>query len=109
MTIAQKLEPRAPVSARRFAAVEALLQAGIFAGILLMPVLPFIENSIENAEGIVNRAAESGARFIHPAFGVTLRQNQRVWYFDALDALFPGEGLRARYARCYGNSYEPMS
>lgn len=104
-SLAQKLEPRAPVSSCRFAAVEALSRAGIFAGILLMPVLPFLEDSIENIEGIINRAAESGARFIYPAFGVTLRQNQREWYFEKLEENFPGEGLKARYARRYGNSY----
>lgn len=104
--LAKKLEPRAPESTRRFAAVETLSKAGIFAGILLMPVLPFIEDSLENIEGIVKRAYDSGARFIYPAFGVTLRQNQRDWYFDALERLFPEEGLKARYARRYGNSYE---
>lgn len=104
--LAGKIEPHAPSSACRFAALAALSQAGIFAGILLMPVLPFLEDSFENIEGIINRAAESGARFIYPAFGVTLRQNQRDWYLNALDSLFPGEGFKARYVRRYGNSYE---
>ncbi len=104
--LAKKVEPRAPVSTRRFAALEALSSAGIFAGILLMPVLPFLEDSLENIGGVVNRAAECGARFIYPAFGVTLRQNQREWYLNALDNLFPDEGLKVRYARRYGNSYE---
>ncbi len=104
--LAQKLEPHAPSSTRRFAALAALSAAGIFSGILLMPVLPFLEDSPRNIEGIVHRAAESGARFIYPVFGVTLRQNQREWYLNALDHLFPGEHLKARYARHYGNSYE---
>jgi len=104
--LAQKIEPYAPSSTRRFAALEALSRADIFAGILLMPVLPFLEDSLQNIESIVNRAAESGARFIYPAFGVTLRQNQRDWYLDALERLFPGEDLKARYVRRYGNSYE---
>lgn len=103
--LAKKLEPNAPESVRRFAAVKALSAAGIFTGILLMPVLPFLEDTPENITGIVNRAADSGARFIYPMFGVTLRQNQREWYLNALETLFPGEGLKSRYTRRYGNSY----
>ena len=104
--LAGKLEPHAPSSTRRFAALKALSEAGIFSGILLMPVLPFLEDSLENIEGIVDRAANAGACFIYPAFGVTLRQNQRDWYLSALERLFPNEGLKARYIRRYGSSYE---
>ena len=54
-----------------------------------MPVLPFIEDTVENIGCIVKLAHENGAKFIYPAFGVTLRQNQREWYYDKLDKLFP--------------------
>ena len=50
---------------------------------------------------------ESGAKFIYPAFGVTLRQNQRDWYYKKLDEIFPN--LKERYIRSYGNSYECRS
>lgn len=105
-SLSQKIEPNAPASSRRFAAIEQLSKAQIFSGILLMPVLPFLEDSFENIEGIVNRAAECGARFVYPAFGVTLRQNQREHYLNALEKLFPERALKVHYARRYGNSYE---
>lgn len=104
--LAKKVEPNAPSSSQRFAAIKKLADAGIFAGVLLMPVLPYLEDSPENIEGIVNRAADSGARFIYPAFGMTLRQNQRDWYYRELEARFPNEKLRERYAKRYGSSYE---
>ncbi len=104
--LAKKIEPHAPDSARRFAAVEQLSSARIFTGILLMPVLPFLEDSFENITGIINRAADCGARFVYPAFGVTLRQNQRAHYLNALEVLFPGQGFKMRYVQRYGNSYE---
>ena len=104
--LCRKIEPHVSVSSRRFEAVARLSQAGIFTGLLMMPVLPFLEDSPENILGIVRRAKEAGARFIYPALGMTLRQNQRDWYFEKLEALFPGENLAERYRRRYGSSYE---
>jgi hypothetical protein len=49
-------------------------------------------------------AYENGAKFIYPAFGVTLRQNQREWYYNKLDELFPT--LKEKYIKHFGNSYE---
>lgn len=101
--LSRKIEPMAPESSRRFAAVETLAENGIFAGILIMPVLPFIEDNEENILGIVRRAAVSGAKFIYPAFGVTLRQNQRDWFYKKLDMLYPG--LKEKYLRQFGGEY----
>lgn len=97
------VEPNVSVSSNRFAALAELAGNGIFAGILLMPVLPFIEDNEENILGIVRRAAESGARFIYAAFGMTLRQNQRDWYYNKLEEQFPG--IRQKYVKQFGNSY----
>lgn len=97
------VEPNVAVSSKRFAALAELAENGIFAGILMMPVLPFIEDNEENILGIVRRAAECGVRFIYAAFGMTLRQNQRDWYYNKLDGQFPG--LRQKYVKQFGNSY----
>ena len=97
------IEPAAPVSSRRFLTIQKLAESGIFTGMLLMPVLPFIEDNEENILGIVRKAALSGARFIYPAFGVTLRENQRDWFFKKLDSLYPG--LKEKYLRQFGGEY----
>ncbi|MBC8546951.1 radical SAM protein [Clostridiaceae bacterium NSJ-31] len=107
--LCRKLEPRAPAAAQRLAAIEALARAGLFAGVLLMPVLPFLEDTTQNVLEVARRARASGARFVYPAFGVTLRQNQREWFYDRLDKQFPGEGLRERYQRRFGERYECRS
>ncbi len=87
------VEPGAPLSSERFDMIARLSERGIFAGILLMPVLPFLEDSEENVLAIVRHAHEAGAKFIYAAFGMTLRNNQREWYFDRL--LERGAELRA--------------
>lgn len=108
-SLSAKVEPHAPPSSKRFAAVRSLADAGIFCGLLMMPVLPFIEDNRENILSIVSQAAENGARFIYPAFGMTTRPGQREFYYAKLDELFPGEGIRQKHGRRYGASYECAS
>lgn len=101
--LAAKLEPGAPSPTRRLRALESLSRKGIFAGVVLMPVLPFLEDSIENVLTVVDAAADAGARFVYPAFGMTLRDRQRAYYYDRLVQQFPG--VRERYEKQYGDRY----
>lgn len=103
--LAAKVEPGAPPPSRRLEAVRALSGAGVFSGVLLMPVLPFLEDSEENVLSVVEGAAAAGAKFVYPAFGMTLRDIQREYYLKKLEELFPGSGLAARTAERYGERY----
>lgn len=107
--LAAKLEPNAPPPSRRLAALGELSGAGLFAGVLLMPVLPFLEDSDEGVLAVVEGAARAGARFIYPAFGLTMRQGQREYFLDALERAFPGQGLKERYLRQFGDRYQCVS
>lgn len=106
-SLCTKVEPNVAVASKRFEAINKLSSQGIFTGILLMPVLPFIEDSDGNILKIIRLAKESGARFIYPAFGVTLRQNQRDHFFRKLDKHF--HGMTEKYIKEYGFSYECRS
>lgn len=97
------IEPYAPVSSERFALFDAFHNQGIFAGILLMPILPFINDTEENIRKIVQLAYKHHAKFIYPAFGVTLRDNQRDYFYYQLDRYFPGK--RQLYEQRYHNTY----
>ena len=107
--LAAKIEPNVSRPTERFKMIEKLSEAGLYTGILLMPVLPFIEDNRENIGEIVRRAQMSGTKFIYPAFGMTLRGNQREWYYRKLNELFPGEGLAEAYQKKYGGAYECVS
>ena len=107
--LAAKVEPRVSTPTDRLSLIAALKDRGLFAGILLMPVLPFLEDHEENIRSIINAAKETGADFIYPAFGVTLRNNQREWYYDRLRELFPGEHLDEKYMKQYQNNYQCTS
>lgn len=102
--LTKRLEPHVSSSAERFAALRALCGKGLFAGVLLSPLLPFINDTVENVRSIVGRAADCGAKYVNMYMpGVTLRDNQREHYYQKLDMLFPG--LSARYHRTFGEQY----
>lgn len=107
--LAAKLEPGAPASSRRLAALGELAGAGLFAGVLLMPVLPFLEDDDAGVLAVVEGAAQAGARFIYPAFGLTMRTGQREYFLNGLERAFPGQDLRERYLRRYGERYQCAS
>lgn len=106
-SLAAQLEPDAPTSTQRFAAIKELAKAGVYTGVLLMPVLPFLTDSPGNIRAIVEQAADCGARFVYPYLGVTLRQNQREYFFAQLEKRFPG--IKEQYQKRYGERYECIS
>lgn len=101
--LAAEIEPGVCVSSRRFEAMEQLSRAGIFTGVLMTPLLPFLTDTPENVKNIVRLAAKHRARFVYGLFGVTLRENQREYYFGQLDRLYPG--LSRRYRQVYADQY----
>ena len=97
------IEPNVCVSSKRFKAIKELTDNGIFTGILMNPVLPFITDNEEDIKKLVKLAHESGAKFIHTFMGMTLRENQRDYYYEKLDKHFPG--LKEKYIKYYGERY----
>ena len=102
--LCKKLEPGAPVASERFAAMKELSENGIYTGVLMMPILPFIEDTKENIEAIVSQAAENGASYMLPWFGMSIRSGQREYFYAKLDDFF--SGLRAKYEIRYGEQYQ---
>jgi DNA repair photolyase len=61
--LARILEPRASAPARRLAAIRALADAGVWVGVNVAPVIPFINEP--EIEQIIEAAAQAGARSVH--------------------------------------------
>ncbi|MBE5804709.1 MAG: radical SAM protein [Clostridiales bacterium] len=102
--LCRQIEPNVSPFSERFAALRQLADAGVYAGVWLNPVLPFITDTEENILSVVRQAAAAGARFVVCFFGMTLRSGNREYYFDALEREFPG--VRAGYLKVFGNAYE---
>lgn len=105
--LCRKIEPRVSVSSARFAAMEKLSARGVFTGVWLNPVLPFLTDTEENVRRIAQMTADRGGRFVICFYGMTLRTGNREYYFSALERDFPG--VREKYLRQYGNAYELTS
>ena len=101
--LSKVIEPRVCPSSKRFEAIKELTDNGIFAGIMMNPVLPFITDSEEDIKELVRLAHENGAKFIQTYMGMTLRENQRDYYYEQLDKHF--KGLKEKYIKYYGEKY----
>lgn len=102
--LCRKIEPHVAVTSQRFSALRTLAEHGVFAGVWLNPVLPFLTDTGDNIRRIVQLTADHGGRFVVCFFSMTLRTGNREYYFDALERDFPG--IRDRYLKTYGNAYE---
>lgn len=107
-SLAKKLEPYASTTNERFNAVKILSENEIFSGILMMPILPFINDSEENILSIVEKAHTNKAKFIFPRYGVTLRDRQRTYYYTQISKLF-GYDIVEKYKKIYGEKYSAIS
>ena len=97
------IEPHVCVSSKRLNAIKILTDNGIYTGIMLNPILPFITDSEEDIKKLVFMAHKSGAKFIHTYMGMTLRENQRNYYYNKLDKFFPN--IKNKYIKYYGEKY----
>ena len=99
------IEPNVSTTHERFEALLALQKAGIPTVVWLSPILPFLNDTEENLRGILSYCIDAGVRGILCfGMGLTLRDGNREYFYRKLDAHFPG--LRQKYERTYGLSYE---
>ena len=102
------LEPHVCNTRRRIEVLEKMKERGIDTIVWLTPILPFINDTRENVEAILNECVRIGVKgVIDYGMGMTLREGDREYYYAALDKYFPG--MKEKYIRTYGNAYELQS
>jgi len=98
------LEPNVANTQARLEALCRLREAGIETAVWLSPILPYINDTMDNLMAILRGCEEAGVRHIFCfGMGMTLREGSREYFYAQLDRHFPG--LRARYAARYGLDY----
>lgn len=103
--LSQILEPNVCPTSRRIEVLWELQKAEIPTVVWLCPILPFVTDTEENILGILNACRETGVSgIIQFGMGLTLREGNREYFYEALDRHFPG--LKEVYIRTYGNAYE---
>ena len=99
------LEPNVSVTSERVAALKQFRDAGIPTVVWLCPILPYINDTKDNIEGILEACMEADVKgIICFNMGLTLREGNREYFYAQLDRNFPG--MKARYIRSFGNAYE---
>lgn len=102
------IEPGVCTTAQRVAVLKQFRDAGIPTVVWLCPILPFLNDTPENIQGILDYCIEAGVKgIINFGMGVTLRDGDREHFYAQLDRKFPG--LKEQYIRTYGNAYEVPS
>jgi DNA repair photolyase len=91
-------EPHTPHPRARLEAVAELNRSGVSSGVLVMPLMPGINDDPEQVETLVQLAREAGASFV-ASTGLHLRGEVRDVFFGWLEAKRPD--LIPRYERLY--------
>lgn len=102
------VEPNVSTTKERFETLKVFRDNGIPTIVWLSPILPFINDTKENIEGILKYCIEAKVYGIMCFdMGVTLREGDREYFYAALDKHFPG--MKNRYQKKYGYAYEVSS
>ena len=98
------VEPNVCSTKRRIQVLERMKERGIPTVVWMTPILPFINDTVENITSILRECVRVGVKgVVDFGMGLTLREGDREYYYAALDRHFPG--MKERYIRRYGNAY----
>jgi len=96
----QSLEPGTPSTAARLATVTAVRNAGLDCTVFMMPVIPYLTDSVEQLDRGVRMAKDAGAsEVLYTA--LHLRPGAREWFLEWLERENPE--LVGRYRTLYGS------
>lgn len=99
------VEPNVCTTAQRFEVLMEMKKNNIPTVVWLCPLLPFINDTKENLDGILDYCVRAEVKGIMCfGMGLTLRDGDRQYFYKKLDEHFPG--LKQKYIDYYGDVYE---
>ena len=99
------MEPNVSGTAARVNVLMECKRRGIPTVVWMTPILPFINDTEENINGLLDYCIEAGVRgIISFGIGVTLREGDREYFYTQLDRHFPG--VKQRYIDAFGLNYD---
>jgi len=102
--LCRKIEPNVSTTGERFEVLETLRKAKIPTIVWISPILPFINDTEENLQGLLDYCIKAGVvGVLYFGFGVTLREGSREYFYAKLDQEF--SGLKQKYIQQFGNAY----
>lgn len=107
-TLCKIIEPRVCTTYRRYETLKILHENGIPTVVWFTPMLPFLNDTAENIRGILSYCRDAGVSGVLCfGAGVTLREGDREYFYEALDKHFPG--VKNKYIKTFGYAYECAS
>ena len=107
-SLCKKIEPNVSTTKERFEMLKIMRDNGIKTIVWLCPILPFINDTIENIVGILDYCIEAEVYgIINYGMGLTLRDGNREYFYEQLDKHFTG--LKEKYMKIYRNDYKITS
>lgn len=102
------IEPNVSTTSERYEILKQMQLANIPTVVWLCPILPYINDTFENINGILNYCIDANVKGIFCFnMGLTLRDGNREYFYKMLDKHFPG--LKDVYINKYGNQYGIVS
>lgn len=102
------IEPNVCTTTRRYEVLKEFQKRDIPSVVWMSPLLPFLPDTEDNLRTILGYCIDAGVKgIVCFEIGMTLRNGDREYYYNALDRHFPG--LRREYQKRYGNAYEVNS
>ncbi|WP_346675239.1 SPL family radical SAM protein [Methanobrevibacter woesei] len=102
--LCRKIEPNVCTTKRRVEVLKKLNDADIPTVVWLTPFLPYINDTEENINELLDYCIETNVKgIICFNIGLTLRDGNRQYFYKKLDESFPG--LKNRYIEKYGSNY----
>jgi DNA repair photolyase len=106
--LSRKIEPNVVNSRRRYEVLKEFQKRGIPVVVWMTPILPYLTDTKENIETILDWCIDAGVKgIICFNIGMTLRDGDREYYYQRLDHLF--QGLTETYRHQYGKAYDVVS
>jgi DNA repair photolyase len=95
----EQVEPGAPTTEARLSTIRAVKEAGLNVSVFLMPVLPYLTDSIAHLDRALSQIADAGADSVAYS-ALHLRPGAREWYWSWLEREHPE--LVPRYRDVFG-------
>ena len=102
------IEPNVCTTKRRYEVLKIMQEKGIQTIVWLCPFLPFINDTEENLQGLLDYCVDAGVYgILFWGTGMTLREGSRDYFYKKLDEHFPG--LKDVYQKKFGHKYQITS
>lgn len=103
--LCKKLEPAVCTTKRRAEVLNIMRDEGIPTVVWMSPILPFINDTRDNIEGLLSYCTTAKVKgILQFGMGLTLRDGDRQYYYQQLERFLPG--MVERYVRTYQEQYE---